>query len=52
MTLALAALAFTIALLFSGLVLGAMREAMPVRSRQPDLHGGRDAAPFARRSHF
>lgn len=52
MTLALAALAFTIALLFSGLVLGAMREAFPARSRQRDLTHGRGASAFARSCDF
>lgn len=52
MTFALAILAFMIAVLFSGLVLGAMREAIPVRSRQSDLQGGRDASAFARSSDF
>ncbi|WP_394689616.1 hypothetical protein [Hoeflea sp.] len=52
MTYALAILAFTIAALFSGLVLGAMREAIAVRARPSDLTRGREAAPFARRSSF
>jgi hypothetical protein len=52
MTYALAILAFTIAALFSGLVLGAMREAILVRNRHPQLPGGRDVSPFARSSGF
>lgn len=52
MTFALAILAFTIAALFSGLVLGALREAIPVRSRRSDLQGGRDPSAFVRPSNF
>jgi hypothetical protein len=50
MTLALATLACTIAALFSGLVLGAMRSAIPVRNRQPDMYGRQDASSIFRSS--